>query len=74
MLGIINRKLENTIKNVISRLYKQFLRPRLEYCEQMWSPSLQADEKLLKRVQNKALKLIIGYKISIILIGFIKLD
>jgi hypothetical protein len=33
----------------------------LEYCIQLWSPSLKADIKLIEGVQKRALKLIKGY-------------
>ena len=62
MLGIIKRKVKNKTKDIIVRLYKALVRPHLEYCIQLWNPSLKCNIKLVESVQRCALKLINGYK------------
>ena len=36
-------------KNAIVRLYKNLVRPKLEYCIQAWNPSLIKEIELLQR-------------------------
>ena len=38
MLGIINRGVSYKSSEVISKLYRSYVRPHLEYCIQFWSP------------------------------------
>ena len=42
----------------VVRLYKQMVRPHLEYAVQSWNPSLVRDKFLLEQVQRRATKLI----------------
>ena len=62
MLGIIKRNIHFKSKEVIVKLYKSLVRPRLEYCIQAWNPHLRRDIDMLERVQKRATKLIEGYK------------
>jgi hypothetical protein len=62
MLGIIKRKIKNKTKEIIVGLYKALVRPHLEYCIQVWSPSLKGDIKAMEGVQKRALKLITQFK------------
>ena len=39
-------------------IYKTYIRPRLEFCIQSWSPYLQKDIETLERVQRTATRLI----------------
>jgi hypothetical protein len=39
-LGLIKRNIKNKSRNIITRLYKGLVRPKLEYCVQVWRPYL----------------------------------
>ena len=58
MLCIINRGVLYKSGEVISKLYKSYLRPHLEYCTQFWSPINVKDADMFKGVQRKATKMI----------------
>ena len=60
ILGMIKRNIKFKSKNVIIKLYKSLVRPRLEYCIQAWSPYLRKDIERMERVQRRATKLISG--------------
>ena len=57
-LGLIKRtfKYFNTVS--LSKLYKTYVCPHLEYCVQVWSPFLAGDIDALEKVQHRATKLI----------------
>ena len=57
-LGIIRRHVKSRKKNIIVRLYKSLVRPKLEYCVQVWSPHLRKDIDSMERVQRRATKMI----------------
>ena len=57
MLGIINRGLSYKSAEVISKLYRSYVRPHLEYCIQFWSPINEKDADMLERVQRRATKM-----------------
>jgi len=61
VLGMIKRNISFKSKEVIVRLYKALVRPRLEYCVQVWCPYLRKDIDRIERVQRRATKLIEGY-------------
>jgi hypothetical protein len=44
------------------RLYKQYVRPHLEFSSPAWSPWLQGDIDILEKVQEKAVKMVSGLK------------
>jgi hypothetical protein len=62
VLGIIKRNIKYKTKDVIIRLYKTLVRPKLEYCVQLWCPHLKQDINKLENVQKRALRLIPAYK------------
>ena len=57
-LGIIRRNIKSRKKNIIVKLYKTLVRPKLEYCVQAWCPYLKKDIEIIERVQHRATKLI----------------
>ncbi len=44
------------------RLYKQYVRPHLEFASSAWSPWLAGDIEVLEKVQEKALRMTTGLK------------
>jgi Reverse transcriptase (RNA-dependent DNA polymerase)/Endonuclease-reverse transcriptase len=62
VLGMIKRNIHFKSRDVVIRLYKSLVRPRLEYCVQAWSPHLRKDIDMIERVQRRATKLIEGYR------------
>jgi hypothetical protein len=57
-LGIIKRHFKCRRKDVILKLYKSLVRPKLEYCVQAWCPYLKKNIDNIERVQHRATKLI----------------
>jgi len=58
VLGLIRNNLKHLDKDDFLILYKTYVRPRMEYCIQVWSPHLVKDVQILEKVQKKAVKLI----------------
>uniref|UniRef100_A0A452H4G2 Uncharacterized protein n=1 Tax=Gopherus agassizii TaxID=38772 RepID=A0A452H4G2_9SAUR len=52
-LGIMKKRIDNKIENIILHLYKSIVCPHLEYCMQMWSPHLKKDILELEKVQKR---------------------
>ncbi len=44
------------------RLYKQYVRPHLEFSTQAWSPWTEADKSCLEKVRQRAVKMVSGLK------------
>ena len=42
------------------KLYKQYVRPHLEFAVTAWSPWSEADKECLEKVQKRAVKMISG--------------
>ena len=57
-LGMIKRNIKSRDKDIIVRLYKTLVRPKLEYCIQAWNPFLKKDVEVLEKVQKRATKLV----------------
>ena len=78
-LGMIKRNITYKSKDVIVRLYKALVRPKLEYCVQAWRPFLRRDIDNLEKVQHRASKLInecrdLNYKDRLTTMGLITLE
>jgi ribonuclease P/MRP protein subunit RPP40 len=61
VLGMI-RTFKNFSNDVVIKLYKCLIRPRLEYAAQAWRPYLQKDIDLIEGIQRRATKLVVGTK------------
>jgi hypothetical protein len=62
VLGMIHRTITNKSPKIMVKLYKQLVRPHLEYAIQAWSPWLQKDIQLLESVQRRATRMISGFR------------
>lgn len=60
VLGMIKRTFKNFSRDVVLKLYKCLIRPRLEYAVQAWRPHLCKDIELIEGVQRRATKLVVG--------------
>ena len=58
MLGIINRVVLYKSSEVISKLYRSYVRPHLEYCIPFVTPTNVKDADMLEGVQKRATKMI----------------
>ena len=58
VLGMIKRNITCKNKNIVTRLYKALVRPKLEFCVQAWRPYLKKDIDKIERVQHRATKMI----------------
>ena len=59
-LGMIRRSFTHIDSEIFLLVYKTFIRPKLEYCSNIWSPYLLKDINLLENVQRRATKMVIG--------------
>lgn len=57
-LGLIRRNIKCKSKDVIVKLYKALVRPKLDYCVQAWRPHLKKDIYSLEQVQRRATRMI----------------
>jgi ribonucleases P/MRP protein subunit RPP40 len=60
VLGQMSRAVTYRDRVTWIKLYKQYVRPHLEYCVQAWSPWLEQDKKVLEKVQERAVKMVSG--------------
>ena len=54
ILGQINRSFSCKTKDIMTQIYKVFVRPHLEYAIQAWSPWHKKDVAILEKVQHRA--------------------
>jgi len=57
-LGMIKRNVVSRNKNIVTKIYKALVRPKLDYCVQAWRPYLKKDVEQLEKVQRRATKFI----------------
>ena len=62
VLRTIHRNFHFRDRNIFMRLYKQYVRPHLEFSSQAWSPWLEGDKAELERVQERAVQSVSGLK------------
>ncbi len=60
VLKQITRNFHYRDRRTFIKLYKQYVRPHLEFASPAWSPWTQADKQLVEKVQEKALKMVTG--------------
>ena len=60
VLGCIRKGINYISKEVVLTLYRNLVRPHLDYCVQFWSPQLRKDVDAIERVQRRATRLILG--------------
>jgi ribonuclease P/MRP protein subunit RPP40 len=62
VLGQLTRAFHFRDRHVFMRLYKQYVRPHLEFSTQAWSPWTEGDKSCLEKVQQRAVKMVSGLK------------
>jgi hypothetical protein len=62
VLGQIRRSFHYRDRFTFERLYKQYVRPHLEFAAPAWSPWLQGDKDTFEKVQEKAVNMVSGLK------------
>ena len=60
VLGQITRAFHYRDRHIFIRLYKQYVRPHLEFSTQAWSPWTEADKTCLEKVQQRAVRQVTG--------------
>ena len=53
VLGFIRRGINDKSKEVVLTLYRNLVRPHLEYCVQFWSPHLRKDIAAIEGVHPR---------------------
>ncbi len=62
VLGQVSRTFHCRDRFMFVNLYKQYVRPHLEFAIQAWSPWTQQDKEELERVQRRAVGMVSGLK------------
>ena len=59
-INIIRRTFVSRDPKFLASMYKMHVRPRLEYCIQMWNPVYAGDIERMEKVQNRYTRLVIN--------------
>jgi hypothetical protein len=62
VLAQLSRSFHFRDRHVFVRLYKQYVRPHLEFATAAWSPWTAADKESLEKVQKRAVRMVSGLK------------
>jgi ribonuclease P/MRP protein subunit RPP40 len=62
VLGQLVRAFHYRDRHVFMRLYKQYVRPHLEFSTQAWSPWTEGDKACLEKVEQRAVRMVSGLK------------
>ena len=62
VLGQISRAFHFRDKSTFVKLYKQYVRPHLEFSVPAWSPWTQGDKETLEKIQRRAVKMVSGLR------------
>jgi hypothetical protein len=65
VLGQLSRAFHYRDRHIFLRLYKQYVRPHLEFSIQAWAPRTEGDRNCLEKVQQRAIKMVSGLKSNI---------
>jgi len=65
VLGQLSRAFHYRDRHIFMRLYKQYVRPHLEFSTQAWAPWTEGDRNCLEKVQQRAVKMVSGLKSNI---------
>ena len=60
VLGQISRAFHYRDRCTFLKLYKQYVRPHLEFASAAWSPWLEADKECLEQIQMRAVRMVSG--------------
>jgi len=62
VIGMIGRHFKKLSRKNFLLLYKSYIRPKVEYCIQAWSPYRVKDIKCLEDVQRRATRMVEGFR------------
>jgi len=57
MLGLLKRTVVSRNPATLLKMYKTIVRPHVEYCGSIWSPSYKKDKETIERVQHRFTRL-----------------
>ena len=60
VLGQISRSFHYRDRKIFVQLYKQYVRPHLEFAVPAWCPWLQGDVQAIEKVQERAVRMVAG--------------
>ena len=57
MLGLLKRTVVSRNPATLLKMYETIVRPHVEYCVSIWSPSYKKDKETIERVQHRFIRL-----------------